>query len=171
MTIRYAVSFFTIFMKISILSYFLLSGLSACNNSVEEKQTKIEFIRPNILSTNPEEYLPGQWAICSEGGEQGIIQYNICSEIVFGDNGRGSLFKGGVIAESINWSINKDSLFLSHVAFYNHDTVQMFPDVNYTIKRSEDSSFVYLTIMQPTKKYFLNLSKTKKVTITGGLFD
>src|SRR5690349_465616 len=154
-------------MKKSILSYLLLSTiLNACNNSAEEKPAKIEFVRPNILSPNPKEYLPGQWAICSEGGEQGITQYNVCQEIVFGSDSMSSLFKGGVIAESINWSIKKDTLVLNHIAFFNRDTVQTFPDVIYTINRSEDSSFVYLTIMQPTKKYFLNLSRTKKVTIT-----
>lgn len=153
-------------MKISILSYFLLASiLFACKNSTEEKQTKIDFVRPNIFSTNPKEYSLGQWTICSEGGKDGITQYNICPEIVFGANNMGSLFKGGVITESINWGWEKDTLYLSHIAFFNSDTLQMFPDINYTIKRLEDSSFVYLTIMQPPKNIFSIFQGLKKLQL------
>jgi len=159
-------------MKISILSYcFLTIILFACKNSPENKQSKIDFLRPNILSTDPNEYLLGQWTICSEGGENGTTQYNVCPEIVFGANNSGIFFKGGVITESINWNYKEDTLNLRHIAFFNSDTVQAFPDVNYSIKRSEDSSFVYLKIVQPTKKYFLNLSRSKKVTITNPIYD
>jgi len=160
-------------MKISIISYFFLTIiLFACKNSPENKQGKIDFVRPNILSTDPNQYLLGQWTICSEGGENGTIQYNVCQEIVFGTNNMGSFFKGGVITESINWNYKEDTLNLRHISFFNNDTAKAFPDVIYNIKRSEDSNFVYLKIIQPTKKYFLNLSRSKIVTITNPmLFD
>lgn len=145
----------------------------SCKSSTQEEPGESNKIltRRELLSANPQEYLLGAWIICSEGGDQGIIQYSICPELIFGLDNEGSIFKAGIITESIKWDYKEDTLYLNHAAFYNKDTSQFFPDVNYIIKKSEDSSFVYVTIRQPTKKYFLNLSRSKRVLSKSYIYD
>lgn len=159
-------------MKVNLLVYiFLLITIIACRNSTENNPKDIIFEENNLQSRNPKNYLIGYWAICSDGNEKRVSQYNICPEILFGKNNTARLFINKTFSESIQWNTNKDTLYLNHIAFFGKDTTRTFKDVKYIIQRTEDSSYVYLTVQSHLSGNFFNLTRSKYRTIRDAIYD
>jgi hypothetical protein len=159
-------------MKFTLIILFLfLLELIACRNSTEVSPKDITIEDPNLKPRNPKNYLIGHWAICSDGNDKGITQYNICPEILFGKNNTARLFLNKTFSESIRWDLNNDTLYLNHIAFFSKDTARMFKDVKYIIQRTDDSSYVYLTVQSHFSGNFFNLTRSKFITIRDAIYD
>jgi len=142
-----------------ILIITLMISLVACS---QDKKPKIYSSNNQMVSNkyNPfEALLIGQWTMCAEGTEDGlIIHYNVCPKIEFNANGTLDVITGEIRTQK--WTVKNDTLYIA----LNPDTTSnWFTGRKYLLVKSEDANSIEVKLKQPETKgiYYLSKEKTK----------
>ena len=141
-----------------IISLILFSAITFSCNGIPKNDLENDKQSGTLLNSNTDNTdIFGIWSLCAEFNGKQMTQYNVCSTVIFKQDGSGYKIIPGGESEIFSWSLKKGKL---KIVTYTQNRNKSFPDTNYVAVFKKNSVNINLEIQQIEKDYIFYLGRT-----------